>query len=148
MYGYKGERRDDGGSDTLGGSKSGDYSQARPVPTRPGATTATPVRKRGGSLLAIATHRAPVGKPAQKTNQVTKKPRAAKTVRDNRTPDKKQEPKKQAPKRPEPKRQAETKTARDRDARMCKDRPKDNQPKGGGGSGKKFVPWSGTKYGC
>lgn len=31
---------------------------------------------------------------------------------------------------------------------MCKARPKDNTPKGGGGGGKRFVPWQGTKYGC
>jgi hypothetical protein len=40
-----------------------------------------------------------------------------------------------------------------RDARpMCKSRPTDNKPKdkprGGGGGGKSFVPWKGTKYGC
>lgn len=35
-----------------------------------------------------------------------------------------------------------------RDQMMCKTRPQDNQPKGGKGSGKSFVPWKGTKYGC
>ncbi len=36
-----------------------------------------------------------------------------------------------------------------RDDKMhCKPRPKDNTPKGGGGSGKSFVPWEGTKFGC
>lgn len=35
-----------------------------------------------------------------------------------------------------------------RDPRHCKDRPTDNKPKGGGGSGKSFVPWRGTKFGC
>lgn len=34
-----------------------------------------------------------------------------------------------------------------RDCTSSKERPKDNRPKGGGGS-KKFVPWKGTKYGC
>lgn len=31
---------------------------------------------------------------------------------------------------------------------VCKARPKDNRPKPGGGSGKRFVPWKGTKFGC
>lgn len=36
----------------------------------------------------------------------------------------------------------------DRDCTKSKERPKENAPKKGGGSGKKFVPWKGTKYGC
>lgn len=35
-----------------------------------------------------------------------------------------------------------------REPMMCKSRPTDNRPKGGGGSGKSFVPWKGTKFGC
>lgn len=31
---------------------------------------------------------------------------------------------------------------------VCKARPTDNKPKGGGGGSKRFVPWKGTKFGC
>lgn len=35
-----------------------------------------------------------------------------------------------------------------REPQMCKARPTDNKPKGGGGGSKSFVPWKGTKFGC
>lgn len=83
-------------------------------------------------------------------HQVTAKP-----VRDaKRTPEKNvdrnkvsntdhQRAEKNTSKKPEP-----AKSPQVRDQMMCKSRPKDNKPKGGGGSGKGFVPWKGTKYGC
>lgn len=80
----------------------------------------------------------------------------AKPVRDaKRTPEKKTQPRKaernvsdprtasDTSKKPEP-----AKSPQVRDQMMCKTRPQDNRPKGGKGSGKSFVPWKGTKFGC
>jgi hypothetical protein len=71
-------------------------------------------------------------------------------------PDPKPDPKKQS--RPDPRKDRTAtkntskpepaKSPQVRDQQMCKSRPTENKPKGGGGSGKSFVPWKGTKFGC
>lgn len=81
---------------------------------------------------------------AKKTRQPVQK---ARKLSEKQLPGRKEIPR--AAKKPQPvAEQRAGRRAKKADAMRCKARPSDNRPKGGGGSGKSFVPWSKTKFGC
>lgn len=116
-------RRDTATASSLNPGSRGDRRNTTPVNNaRPGETAEAPRPARTQSGLRL--------NPSRPTRPDTHTNRADKQTRPNKT----------TPER------SPTKVREDK--AMCKARPSDNKPKGGAGSGKTFVPWKGTKFGC